>query len=91
MEYTFPVLFLFTLLAALTMVGSYLWIESQVRRAGEKLGLSRFHPNYDRVLHRKYREIARTRQLPFWPVHLYWAGVFGTIILGCGLMMTIHK
>ena len=91
MKYEFPVLFLLIVLLGLGLSGSYLWMQSQVRKAGGRLGLGFFHPDYDKLLLRKYQEIARTAGLPMWPVYLYWVGLFGTIILVVGLIYAIKK
>jgi hypothetical protein len=69
--------------------GCYLWIKIQVWKAGERLTF--FSLEHDTLLFRKYREIAKTRHLPMWPVYLYWACLVTMIILAFGLAAAIHS
>ncbi len=88
MKNAFPALMLLFLFVGFVLGGSYLWIKIQVWRAGERLAFSLEH---DTLLFRKYREIAKARYLPIWPLYLYWTSLVGALILAMGLLATLHN
>ena len=66
-------------------------MDIQVRRAGELRGVSVFDIRYGRLLPSKYREIAKSKRLPMWPLHLYSVSLPAMIIFAAAMTYTFKK
>ena len=88
MNTTFQELFFSFVFSGFVLGGAYLWIKLQVWKAGDRSSF--FSLSHDTVLFRKYRELARARRVPLWPLYLYWAAAIVGAALGVGMMATFH-
>jgi len=76
------------MLSGFTMGGAYLWIMLQVWKAGERISF--FSLSHDSVMFRKYREVAQARNLPLWPLYVYWGALIGSGATAVGLLATFR-